>query len=126
MTSSTPDQTPAAAPVEIALPLDPQDVELQKQVQAHVREFGPRKYLAIYNKAKELKAGGLDPASVRMNLITALPQPVTAPEGGVHFISMVHGAKLKAMNQVAIQAVDDALARRPPQFREDLVTAAKP
>jgi hypothetical protein len=117
------DQPPETTPTTPAVELDPQEAELQRQVLAHVREFGPRKYQTFYTKAKQLKESGLDPKSVRQSLILELPAPVNAPEGGVHFISMVHAAKQKAIYHVVRNAVEDALARRPAQFREEHATA---
>jgi hypothetical protein len=98
---------------------DPEAEELQKQVMAHVREFGPRKYLAFYNRAKQLKESGLEPIVVRRDLIGEIPSLPPVPEGGRHFISKVVHAKQKAFYHVVRNAVEDALARRPPQFREE-------
>jgi hypothetical protein len=104
---------------EAPLPLDPQERELQRQVLAHIRDFGPRKYLTFYNQAKKLKEDGIDAGKVRQSLVGELPSVPPVPEGGTHFISRVHSAKLQAIYHVVRNAVEDALARRPPQFREE-------
>ena len=88
-----------------------------RQVMAHIQEFGPRKYQAYYTQAKQLKESGLDPGTVRKSLIVELPAAPPIPEGGVHLISRVHGAKQKAIYHVVRNAIEDALARRPPLFR---------
>ncbi len=110
-----PDPTILVPPVKP----DPEHEEIQRQVLTHVREFGPRKYLAYYNQAKNLKESGVDPGTVRKSLVLELPKQPPAPEGGVHFISKVQNAKQKAIYHVVRNAVEDALARRPPLFREE-------
>ena len=113
------DQKLETTPLEPQDKPDPQHEELKRLVLAHVREFGPRKYLAYYNQAKNLKESGVDPGAVRKSLVIGLPTLLPAPEGGVHFISKVHTAKQTAIYHVVRNAVEDALARRPPQFREE-------
>ena len=113
------DHTIAATPLEPQVKSDPETEELQRQVMTHVREFGPRKYLAFYNQAKNLKESGVEPGTVRMSLVLELPKQPPDPEGGVHFISKVQNAKQKAIYHVVRNAVEDALARRPPHFREE-------
>jgi hypothetical protein len=98
---------------------DPEHEEIQRQVLAHVREFGPRKYLAYFNQAKNLKDSGVEPGTVRKSLVIELPKPPPVPEGGVHFISKAQNAKQKAIYHVVRNAVEDALAHRPPMFREE-------
>src|SRR5260221_14711623 len=110
-----PDPTILVPPVKP----DPEHEEIQRQVLAHVREFGPRKYLAYYNQAKNLKESGVQPDEVRKSLVFWLPKQPPAPEGGVHFISKVQNAEQKAIYHVVCNAVEDALAPRPSQFREE-------
>ena len=117
------DQPLETRPASPAVELDPQEAELQRQVLAHVREFGSRKYQTFYTKAKQLKENGLDANAVRQSLILELPPPVAVPEGGVHFISRVHAAKQKAIYHIVRNAVEDALARRSAQFREEHAAA---
>src|SRR5258708_966700 len=83
---------------------DLEQEELQRQVMAHVREFGPRKYLALYKQAKQLKESGVDPSSVRKSLVLEIPKPGPVPETGIHFISRVHGAKQKAIYHIVRNA----------------------
>jgi hypothetical protein len=97
---------------------DPESTELQKQVLAHVREFGPRKYQAFYTRAKQCLESGLQPDIVRKNLIGEVGALPPVPESGAHFISKVHHAKLQAFYHVVRHAVEDALANRPVQFQE--------
>lgn len=119
MNDTQQDQPPEKPALEPQANIDPKEIELQRQVMAHVRDFGSRKYLAYYTQAKNLKESGVDPATVRKSLIVEVPNQPPEPEGGEHFISKVHRAKQKAIYHVVCNAVEDALARRPPLFREE-------
>lgn len=115
---AVPDTAPGLPPA----PPDPQQEELRRLIAAEVREFGPRKYQAFYTKAKQL-LGDLRPDAVRKDLIGEPPVPPPVPEGGLHFITRMNHAKKMAFYHVVRHAVEDALARRPPQFREEYGTA---
>lgn len=119
MNHTPPTQTPDPESVQALIPVDPEHEELKKQVLAHVREFGPRKYLAFYKQAKNLKESGVDPNTVRKSLVFDLPKLPPPPEGGVHFISKVQNAKQQAIYHVGHSAVEDAIANRPPLFKEE-------
>ena len=119
MSNTQQDHTPNPTTLVPQVNPDPEHDELKRQVLEHVREFGPRKYLAYYTQAKNLKESGVEPGAVRKSLVQELPKQPPVPEGGIHFISKVQNAKQKAIYHVVQNAVEDALARRPAQFREE-------
>ena len=123
MSNTAHDDKTETLPVEPQVTPDPEEVELQRQLLAHVREFGPRKYQAHYTQAKQLKDSGVDAGVIRKSLIIELRSIPASPEGGVHLISKIHQAKLKAIYHVVRHAVEDAIARRPAQFREEFASA---
>ena len=123
--SNSPQENPGTSPLHAAELQDAEARELQRQVLAHVREFGPRKYQAFYKQAVQQKESGVDASTIRTNLLLDLPVQPPAPEGGVHFLSKVHTAKQQAIYHVVRNAVEDALARRPALFREEHASAGR-
>jgi len=115
-------QAPLGAETADPIPPDPQAEEVRRQVTADVREFGPRKYQVYYAKAKQLREGGFRPDAVRQDLVGEPAASPPVPKGGWHIITRVNYEKRMAFHRIVRHAVEDALAYRPPEFREALGT----
>jgi len=79
--------------------------------------------LVFYNRAKQFIVGGVEANAIRKDLIGEVRSFPPVPEGGMHFISRVHHEKQIAFYHIVRNSVEDALARRPPQFREEYALA---